>query len=168
MENVIEVNGRTFTKESIINILESRVVIEKPGKYQVKARQITPYTPEGKSQRFIVNLQATTPFMVNRTLEAVKKGDFQTALNQNLTATVFENEGKHSTYLPQPGEEVSIIVKNHVNKQGETMLIVDSIVALATIEAKSAKGLFASAFEVKSDLDAIAEEAKLEKVGTNN
>jgi len=163
MESTIEVNGRSFTKEQIKNILSSRIVIEKPGKYQVKVSQVTEYTPEEGSPRFIVNLQATTKYHIGRAIEALKAEDYQAALNTNITATVFNNDGKASTYLPAKGETVNVIVSEMVNKQNEKILVVNSIMELPVVAAISAKGMFDDAFESVDELAAIAKEAKLQK-----
>lgn len=162
MESTINLNGREFTKEQIKNILQSRMVIEKPGKYQVKVNQISEYTPEGGATRFIVNLQATTKFHVARAIDALKKEEYQDALNSNLTATVFVNDGATSTYLPSKGEIVNVIVSEMINKAGEKILVVNSIMELPSVAAVSAKGLFDDAFKSTDELAAIAKEAKLQ------
>ena len=160
MESTINLNGKEFTKEQIKNILSSRMVIEKPGKYQVKVSQVTEYTPEGGTPRFIVNLTATTKFHVGRAIEALKAEDYQAALNTNLTATVFVNDGVPSTYLPSKGETVNIIVSEMLNKQNEKILVVNSIMELPVVSANTAKGLFDSVFEGTDELKEIATEAK--------
>lgn len=162
--NTIELNGRTFEMDQVKNILSSRIVIEKPGKYQVKVTQVTEYSPEEGTKRFIVNLQATTKFHIAKAIEAIKAEDYQTALNAHLTATVFENDGKPSTYLPAKGETVNIIVSEMMNKQNEKILVVNSITELPVVAAVSAKGLFDSAFKSTDELAAIAKEAKLQTV----
>lgn len=160
MEKTIKLGQREFTMEQIKNILSSRKLIEKPGKYQVKVSQVTEYTPEDGTPRSIINLQATTRYHVGVALEALKTGEYQKALNTNLTATVFYNEGVASSYVPTNGEIVNVIVSEITNKNGEQILVVSSMHELPVINAKSTKDLFAVAF--KDELDVIAEEAKVE------
>jgi hypothetical protein len=162
MENSIELNGRTFTKEQIKSILSSRKVINAPGKYQVKARQVTFWQPEDGPARYIINLQATTPYYIGVAKEAIKDEDYQKALNTNMTYTVFVNEGGNSGYLPSSGEDVHIVVSNHTTKDGERALIVSSLNAMPLSEANDASNAFDSLFEEADDFTKVNKKVKEE------
>lgn len=179
-------SSREFTEDQLINILESRPCITKPGKFQVNVSRVHTYQPvdestgEMKTKRSLVNIQACTEYGKNQALKfakaALKSPDpekaaelWQEAMNTNIVSTVFHNEGgSTSTYLPVEGEEVFIMAKNHVNKQGETMLVFNKITPMPVEETMSLKGSFQSLLQEDDDDDTnelkkIAAEAKAAK-----
>jgi hypothetical protein len=116
-------------------ILNSRKLVQSEGKFNLVARQQNDWTDEEDRKRTIVNFQAVTPWHVERAKALIKEGKYQEALNQNITATVFYNEdGTPSTYLPAEGEMVKVLVHKIINKQGDPMLAVQSILEISTSE----------------------------------
>jgi hypothetical protein len=162
MENQVEVQGRTFEKEQVKRILSSRMLITKPGKYQLKVTQTPYFYEEGK--RYIINLGATTLYYVGVAKNALNEGNYQAALNAQLTGTVFvSDEGEVQGYLPQKGELVNVMITNHINKNNETILVVDSIAEVPVAEAKKAEGLFDDFFnEDTNDMSEAAKQAEKE------
>lgn len=143
MENLIKiVNESTgqvveFTPERYVGLLNSRVLVKETGKkYQVTVRQISNWTdPEGR-ERLIVNLQAKTQYHHDMSLKLTKEGDYQKAINQHLTVTLFKQpNGGWNMYAPKSGEVVNIILGEIVNKQGEKMLTVTSMTEIANASA---------------------------------
>ncbi len=147
MNKVIEVNGTEMTMDQIKGIILSRILVDKPGKYQCKVTQVGFYNPseygEEGNPRHIVNLSITTPYWVDLTKKALKEEDYEVALNSNLTRGVFLREdGSVRGYLPGAGDFVYAMVDYRQTEDGENALSVLSISAIPVTASKSLAGVF--------------------------
>lgn len=121
-----------ITRENALSILQSRSVITEAGKYTVKCTNTTPYTRGGGQQTTIVNFAAMTNYHADLAKKAFKAGDYDEAINStSITASQLQGQ-----YVPSKGETVDIEVGEHVNKNGDTILVVTSIVARKAVQAK--------------------------------
>ena len=133
--------------QDAINILSSRTKIGKAGKYRVKVSFCGDFHKqlERGAVVAIANFSAYTPYHKEKAIELVKAGDFQGALNQNLSLSIRDTD-----YRPAKGEIVDIMVTEKENKDGVLALFVDS---LTPIEASTG---------TKEDFSALLEEAPAE------
>lgn len=123
-------------KKNAIAILGSRASITKPGKYRVKTSNCGDFHKElanGQQVIAIANFSAMTPYQVKKAIEAVKAGEFDKALNNNLSLTIRDND-----YRPAKGERVDIDVDYVETKDGEQALLV---VGLTPVQAESTSKL---------------------------
>jgi hypothetical protein len=122
---------QNLTKENAARIMASRKIITQPGKYHVRVTNDVQYLAEqgtvhrelagGLFQVSIANFAAATTYHVREFKKAMKEGDFDGAANNNLTASVREND-----YIPSKNEVVEINVDFVTTKSGEQALLVTS------------------------------------------
>lgn len=96
-------------KQNAINILKSRNLISTPGKYTVKVTSVTNFHKElagGARQVAIMNVNAMTSYHQEAAKTLFGQGDYQEAVNQNLSASV-----RNTDYLPSKGEVIEIFVE---------------------------------------------------------
>jgi hypothetical protein len=120
-----------LTKDNAARIMASRKLITQPGKYHVRVTNDVQYLAEqgtvhrelagGLFQVSIANFAACTPYHVREFKKAMKEGDYDGAANNNLTASVREND-----YMPSKNEVVVINVDYITTKNGEQALLVTS------------------------------------------
>ncbi len=165
-ERKIKIGEREFTMTQLNNIMKRRKVIaDGETKIKVKVTQVTPFTPEGERQRFIVNLAAMTPYHYNQAVKFVKEEEYQKALNQNLTFTIFTNEdGGVSNYIPKKGENVMVESGWIVNKDGDDIIVIDTLSRIEATVAKSVDQMYGNVFgedmtKEQKELDKINAEA---------
>lgn len=109
-------------RDNAINILKSRKVISGPGKYSVKITSATPYhrsIETGPDQVAIVNFNTMTPYHKETAATLFAQGDYQEAVNQNLTTSIREGD-----YMPTKGEIVDIVVEEITTNNGVKGLFV--------------------------------------------
>lgn len=90
------------------SIIKSRRMINTPGKYRVKVTACTPYHKDlanDQKQVAIINVNAMTGHHVSTAKALFSQGEYQQAVNQNLSASVRESD-----YLPSKGEIIDIVV----------------------------------------------------------
>ena len=162
-----------FDEKQVAKIIQSRALINEPGKYQIIARQISEYTTENYKTK-IVNLQAHTVYgrdlAFKYAKEAIATEDidaaselWQKAMNTNLTANIFIGEdGSTRGYLPKNGESVNIIVDYFTTKEGEQALgvVANGIFELPIKKVVSTGSIFTDLFSDTKDLDEINNTAK--------
>lgn len=113
-------------KENAINILKSRKMISKEGKYTLKVTSVTPFhrsNEQGSDQVAIANFNGMAPYHVEAAQTLFAQGDYQEAVNQNLSASIRETD-----YLPSKGEVVDVIVEQITTNNGVTGLFVTSVI----------------------------------------
>lgn len=138
------------TKETALNILNSRSLISEAGKYTAKCTSVNPYTRDSGQQTYIVNFNCMTNYHANIAKKAFKAGDYDEAIN-NTSLTASQLEGM---YVPVKGETVDIEVGEFVNKDGQTMLVVNSIIARKAVQAKK----FSMSFDDEDEDEITAED----------
>jgi hypothetical protein len=120
-----------LSKESAVNILKSRVVIDNTCVGSNVVLQVTrdpyPYTNKSGKQLYIINLKAHTIDMCNKAGELLAKGDYDGACGFNLTANVWAD----SSFIPTKGMSVKALIGTYT-KDGSTRIVVESISEIAT------------------------------------
>lgn len=110
-------------------ILESRVVISKPGKYSVNVTNVTyghqRTNKDGSTTSVdIVNFAAMTAYQAGQALEAFKEGDYVKATNNSLSTSRLDGQ-----FVPVKGERVDIEVEQIWSEnQQANILVVSQII----------------------------------------
>ena len=105
-----------MTKERALQILNSRKLVNGPGKYQVKVTSVHPY--DGKH---IVNISAMNMYQAKLAKADYASGEFQKACNSNLSVSVFENQTP-----PTKGSIIEVFIDSVQTKSGDVALLVTS------------------------------------------
>ena len=116
--------------ESAKTIMASRILISRPGKYQVRVTndvlalansgKVHKELSGNKFQISIANFAACTPYHLNKFCSDIKEGNFEESLKKtNLTASIRDGD-----YIPQKNEIVEIVVGLIENKDKEDILAV--------------------------------------------
>lgn len=121
-----------ISKETAFNILQSRSLVAEPGKFTAKVTSANPFPRADGTQTTIVNFNLMSPYQADLAIKAFKAGDFAGAIN-NTSLTASQLSGQ---YVPSKGETVDVEVRNHVNKNGITMLVIDSIIERKAVQAR--------------------------------
>lgn len=125
-----------LTKDSAARIMSSRKFIAQPGKYQVRVTNdpehlaslgsVTKELNGGGHQVSIANFAAYTPYHLEQFRALAKEGDFNAAVNNNLTSSI-----RATDYMPKKNEIVEIMVDYITTKNGEEALLVVSYTPVA-------------------------------------
>lgn len=135
-------------KQTAMQILQSRVVINQEGKYTVKVTSTNVYTdPDTGVTRTIVNFNAMTPYNASVALKAFQEGDYDAATGKGTSMSASQLKGQ---FVPSKGETVDVEVVDYITKDGEATFVVSSIIAR---QAKKAQAF---------SLEAIAQEEPAE------
>ena len=127
----------TASKADAIKALSNRMIIEGPGKYNVKVTSCgtlkEPKTSaDGKYKQIAVaNFNAINEFQVGKAKALLANGEYTAAYNVALTLSVLEGR-----FRPVSGELVTIIVDEIVNKDGDLALLVSSMSEIKAISSK--------------------------------
>lgn len=121
----------SITRESALQILNSRTVAPAAGKYTVKATNVVPYIRPDGTQVSIVNFNIMTPYHASEATKAFKEGDYEKSV-ANTTMTASQLSGM---YVPVKGEIVDIEVSDYTTKDGHETLVVSSIVPRKAVKA---------------------------------
>lgn len=113
----------SLDKKSAVQILNSRSLIHSAGKFTVKATSVSPFQREDGTLVQIVNFNAMTAYQLGQSKEAFAEGDYDSACNFNMSASQLQGR-----YVPAKGETVDIEVVDFINKDGVSILVVDSII----------------------------------------
>ncbi len=110
--------------EQVKRIAKSRKVFAKPGKYNVKVLNSTPFQPEDADQpmRYIVNVSAMTlvkQLALRRELKGLTGDVDPTILNNNLSFNEFDAQN-----VPAKGTRVTVHVDYVKNREGENVLAI--------------------------------------------
>lgn len=158
--NVSNTRGE-MTKERAIQILNSRkfVTTEHQGSnIQVKVvSEPQAWTREDGTPVHICNFNGMTPYHKDEALKMIKEGDFQGAVNQQLSSG--QRDG--IDFIPKRGEIVNITVEEQTTSNDITGLFVTSVSPLPA--AKTSKVDFTAMLEGKSSVEAPKEEDVVEK-----
>lgn len=110
-------------------ILESRSVINKPGKYSVNVTNVT-YGHQRKNKDGsyttvdIVNFAAMTSYQSEQAIQAYKEGDYEKATNNSLSTSRLDGQ-----FVPVKGERVDIEVEQIWSEnQQANILVVSQII----------------------------------------
>ena len=158
---------QSMTRKSAATILNSRKLVNKPGKFTLKvtsaANFIRSNKDGSKTPVTIVNFAAMTPYQLGQAQEHFKAGDFQEATNLNLSASQLAGQ-----YVPAKGEIVDVEVDTIQNNEGIDILVVSSIVPRQAEKAASITGFSAedSSLDIEDMRDALIE-AGMKKVAAN-
>jgi len=106
-----------MTRESAVQIIESREQITTDGSYLLKCNNVHPF--EGK---FIANFNAMTPYLVEKAITLLDQDEFQAATNTSLSASL-----RPVDYIPLKGEIVKVFVKTLTTANGVTGLFVTNV-----------------------------------------
>lgn len=118
-------------KENAIQILNSRKLLTKPGKFQVKVTNITPFERPGSGLLTnIVSYAAMTPFQLGEARRLFSEGDYQGATNQHLASS----QRMGLDFTPTKGDLVNIVLDYIPTKGDPTVkaLLVVNCSAIAT------------------------------------
>jgi hypothetical protein len=121
-----------LTSEAAEKITSAKKIVDKPGAYNLKVTSVTPY--DGK---YIVNLQAMTPYHEEQAQGFAEQGLLQDACNQNLTASQRQQD-----YIPSKGEWVKVNVDLIENSQGIMCLFVTSLTEIPITTTTRKASLF--------------------------
>lgn len=149
-------NKPAMTKESAVQILNSRKLIAKEGKFTVKVTSAAPFLRENKDGSTtpvtIVNFAAMTPYQLGEAKKLFAAGDYQGATNLNMSASQLSGQ-----FVPLKGEIVDVEVGTINNKDGVAILVVTSIIARQAEKA----GSISFSLEEEGEEAAIKAEAAL-------
>jgi hypothetical protein len=107
-----------MNKKDALGILGTRTPIASVGKYTVKVTNCGDYLkalPNGRSVIAIANFSAMTPYQIEQAKGQIHAGEFDKALNNNLSLSIRDND-----YRPSKGEMVDIEVGLVPVKDSET------------------------------------------------
>lgn len=121
-------------KENAIQILNSRKLLTKPGKFQVKVTNVTPWErPENGMLTNIVSYAAMTPYQLTQARVLMAEGYFQAATNQNLASS----QRMGQDFTPRKGELVNIVV-DYIATKADPNVKALLVVNCSPIEVESA------------------------------
>lgn len=138
-------------KSAAKQIIASRDLITKEGKYRVKVTNVTPYHREignGINQVAITNFAAMTNYHLEAAKTLFAQGDYQEACNQNLSMSIRSND-----FLPAKGEIVDIVVSEITTKNEVTGLFV---ISMSPVHATKAAKIDMDAFETEAGEERVA------------
>lgn len=114
-----------MNKSDALSILGTRTPISAPGKFTVKVTNCGDFVralAKGGSVVAIANFNAMTPYQIAKAKEQIIAGEFDKALNNNLSLSIRDTD-----YRPSKGEIVDIEVGFIQTKDGEQALMVTSL-----------------------------------------
>lgn len=110
-------------KKSAVQILNSRKLVNKVGKFTLKVTSTNPFLRPDGTAVTIVNFAAMTAYQLGKAKELFAAGEYQEATNLNLSASQLSGR-----YVPAKGEIVDVEITEIENKEGINILVVDTIV----------------------------------------
>jgi len=129
-----------LSKEQAKQILESRVVISRPGKFTAKVTNVTyghnRTNKDGSTTVVdIVNFAAMTAYQSQQAVAKFKEGDYDGAASNSLSTSVLNGQ-----YSPAKGEIVDIEVSEMYSENVDAnILVVSSIVPRRAEQASTFK-----------------------------
>lgn len=141
-------------KDAAVKIITSRKLIVTPGLKELKVTSVQSY-----NGKFIVNFAAMTDYHQVEAKKLGTMGDYQGAVNQQLTASL-----RPTDYIPSKGEICKVYVDNITTRNNVTGLFVTSVSELKAdkTESKVSKNIFSSfEEEPNEDVDSSFEELKV-------
>ncbi len=131
-----------ISKESAYNIIKNRIDALQPGLYKnIKVTQVNTVSLmnstartalEARNITHIANVNLITGYQKLKALEHYKAGDFNMATNQQMSLSI-----RKSDYCPSKGEYVDVQVGEIVNKDGETILVIQSILPAKAVVTRA-------------------------------
>lgn len=129
-----------LTKSEAKQILESRVLVPRPGKFTVKVTNVTyghqRSNKDGSTSVVdIVNFAAMTPYQAQQAREKFIAGEFDEAANNSLSTSLLSGQ-----FVPSKGEIVDVEISEMYSENvKENILVVSSIVPRRAEKASSFK-----------------------------
>jgi hypothetical protein len=157
----IMANSRELSKEDAVGILSSRLPIGSAGKYAVKVTNCGDFHREnaqGGNVIAIANFNAMTPYQMGEAKASLTAGEYNDAVNNNLSLSIRESD-----YRPSKGEIVDIEVGIIQTKGGEDALMVTSLTPRQAKQVSTKcdfSEFLADAEEVEEGAEAAAETAE--------
>lgn len=135
-------------KSNAAQILSSRKLISTEGYVELKATSIVPF-----EDKFIVNFNGMTAYHTEKALELMEMGEYQEAVNQNITASLRSND-----YIPEKGEICRVYMDTVTTKNEITGLFVTSVAKNQSLKTNKVSGF--DAFLDKSVANTISSTIK--------
>ena len=104
--------------QTAINILNSRSLVTKPGKYRTKVGSVNLY--DGK---WLVNTNLISAYHAQKIEELVAADNMEEALNQKMVATLFSNDNGDFGFVPSKGEYINVLVDFVDTREGKGLFI---------------------------------------------
>jgi len=110
-----------LTADAVINILNSRTVVSRPGSYKARVTSVHPYIRKPKNGEsegrtiLIVNTDLMNNYQVERAVALIQSGNFQEGVNQSLSSSVRPEKD----YIPKKGEIVKVYIDQVPVKDGK-------------------------------------------------
>jgi hypothetical protein len=134
-----------MTAANAAKIIKSRTLVTSVGYSNLRVTSIVPH-----KEGFIANFSAMTPYHQSEALKLMKEGDFQEAVNQNISINL-----RASDYRPEKGEIVRVNIEDITTANGVKGLFPTSIAKLQS----NTSGKISS-----KEFDAFLEEAPVETI----
>lgn len=144
-------------KSNAKQILESRSVISKTGKFTLRVTNVTyghqRLNKDGSTTTVdIVNFNAMTAFQAQQAVEAFKQGEYEEATRRSLSTSLL-----NGMYVPTKGEIVDVEIEEIYSDKAEANILVVQSVIKRQAESTSKFSLDA----LEEEVEAPAKEAKL-------
>lgn len=131
-----------ISKESARNIIGSRKDALQAGLYKnIKVTQVNAVSLmnstartalEARNITHIANVNLITAYQKLQALAHYRAGEYNLATNQQMSLSI-----RKSDYCPSKGEYVDVQVGEIVNKDGDTILVVQSIMPAKAVETRT-------------------------------
>lgn len=92
--------------EKATSYVESRILVNKTGSWQVQVTHVNTFSPENGEPRYIIGLKAMNPHQLSRAVAYLKEGKTAEAVNEQLTT----NARMNNSYIPEKDEYINIQV----------------------------------------------------------
>lgn len=117
-------------KSNAARILSSRKLVSSEGYVELKATSIVPF-----EDKFIVNFNGMTPYHKAEALKLMQEGNYQEAVNQNISANL-----RASDWKPEKGEICRVYIDTVTTGNGITGLFVTSVAKNQSIKTGKISG----------------------------
>jgi hypothetical protein len=144
-------------KKQAAQIIKSRKLIMTPGYTELRATSIIPV--DGK---FIINFNGMTSYHQDEALKLMKEGNYQDAVNQNLTASL-----RPTDFIPEKGEICRVYIEDITTNNGIRGLFVTSVAKTHSNKVNKVNGFdefLTDENEVVESVEASTLETKSESV----
>lgn len=152
-----------FTEEQADRINGAKLVISTPGTYEVTVGHVNQaynkLHESGAHQVGIINFQAMTQYHDDAAETLMAQGDYDEAVNQKMTLSVFKNDDGTIPNFPTSGEQVKIVVVQRTTSNNITGLFVKSWspAPMAVGQKKTAAERRAARYSKTESFDAVLE-----------
>ena len=112
-----------LTGKRAVQIVQSRTSVPRPGRYDLMVTS----TPTHYKDKVIINIKGATPKMTEKAMQHLRDAEYDAAANCQLSFSPFAE----SAFIPNKGETVNCQVDYVQNKDGEDILVITSMSAIA-------------------------------------